>query len=101
MTNEERKMFKTFINMREEIAMNRLKNNFQYLEICAQQEITEKTVDELFQRFEKEERISIYSHYEGETRKNSFEIDEVYLQGLRDSMKFLAFLGVFNMEVSL
>lgn len=38
MTNEERKMFKTFINMREEIAMNRLKNNLQYLEVCEQQD---------------------------------------------------------------
>lgn len=101
MTNEEQKMFKTFINMREEIAMDRLKNNLQYLELYVQQEKTENMVEELFQRFEREERIAIHRHYEGETRKHGFEVDEVYLQGLRDSIKFLAFLGIFNMEVSL
>lgn len=94
-------MFKTFINMREEIAMNRLKNNLQYLEVYAQQEKTENMVEELFQRFERDERISIHRHYEGETRKHGFEMDEVYLQGLRDSIKFLVFIGAFDMEVSL
>ncbi len=60
-----------------------------------------QTQEELFQRFERDERISIHHHYEGETRKHGFEIDEVYLQGLRDSIKFLAFLGAFNMEESM
>lgn len=101
MTNEEREMLKTLINMREEIAMNRLKNNLQYLEVYVQQEKTENIVKELFQRFERDERISIHRHYEGETRKHGFEIDEVYLQGLKDSIKFFAFLGAFGMEVNL
>ncbi len=49
MTNEEREMLKTLINMRQEIAMNRLKNDLQYLEVCVQQEKTENIVKELFQ----------------------------------------------------
>jgi len=50
----------------------------QYLEVCTQQEKTENIVEELLQRFERDERISIHRHYEGETRKYGFEIDEVY-----------------------
>jgi hypothetical protein len=88
MTNEEQKMFKTFINMREEIAINRFKNNLQYLELYAQQEKTENMVEELFQRFEREERIAIHRHYEGEIIKHGFEVDEVYLQGLRTASNF-------------
>lgn len=101
MTNEESKMIKTFINMREEIAISRLKNNSQYFELCTLQEKTENMVEELFQRFERAELITIHRHYEGETRKHGFEIDEVYIQGMRDSIKILTFLGAFSVEVSL
>ena len=96
MTDEDRMIFKSLINKREEIACNRLKDNQQYLEVCKQQSKTEDMVEELYRRFEKEERIFIRRHYEGETHKQSLEIDEVYLQGLRDSFKLIAFLGVFS-----
>ena len=101
MTDAERKILKAFVNMREEIAFKRLKDNTRYLEICAQQEKTETMVEELLHRFEKDERISIRQHYEGETAKQCFELEAAYLQGLRDSARFLAFLGIFDREVIL
>lgn len=101
MTNEERKMFKTFMNISEEIVFIRLKNNLQYLEGCVQQEKTENIVGKLFQSFDRNDCIFIHRHYEGEKRKYGFRIDEVYLKCLKDSIKFLTFLRVFDMEVSL
>lgn len=94
-------MLKTLVNMREEIAFKRLKDNTRYLEICVQQEKTEIMVEELLHRFEKDDRIFIRRHYEGETAKHGFELEAVYLQGMRDSAKVLAFLGLLDKEVNL
>lgn len=94
-------MLKALVNMRDEIAFKRLKENTRYLEICAQQEKTEIMVEELLHCFEKDDRIFIRRHYEGETAKQGFELEAVYLQGMRDSAKVLAFLGMIDREVCL
>ena len=101
MADAERKMLKTFLGMREETAFNRLKENPPYLELCAQQDETKIKAEELLHRFEKDDRIFIRRHYEGETAKQGFELEAAYLQGMRDSAKVLAFLGMLDREVSL
>lgn len=101
MASAERKALQSLIDMRIEAAIRCLKGNPRYTEICAKQEETETKVEELYQRFRKEERIFIRRHYEGETIKGSLEFDEIYVQGLKDGIHLLKFLNVFNQEVSL
>lgn len=101
MTDSEKKILRQFISGRQEIVFNRLKENAQYQEICERQRKTDADVDELLHKLEKDERIAVRRHYEGETSKTGIELNEAYLQGLRDSTKILALLGAFGAEVSL
>lgn len=101
MTNSERKVLREFVAGRLSIMFNQLKDNTRYLEICEQQNKSETEADELLHKLEKADRITIRRHYEGETAKSGIEIDEAYLQGLRDSVRILSLLGVFSAEVEL
>ena len=101
MTNETRQMLRALIASREEFAWNNLKENSEYLEVCKEQDKSEKVVEELYQRFDKEDRITICRHYEGEIHKQNFEIKELYIQGLRDGFQLLTFLSGSHSEVQL
>lgn len=101
MTNSERKVLREFVAGRLSIMFNQLKDNTRYLEICEQQDKSEIETEELLHKLEKADRITIRRHYEGETAKSGIEIDEAYLQGLRDSVRILSLLGVFSAEVEL
>lgn len=101
MTDSERKILREFVSGRLAIMFDRLKDNTRYLEVCEQQHKSEKFADELLHKLEKDDRITIHRHYEGEVIKTGIEIDEAYLQGLRDSVKILSLLGVFSAEVEL
>lgn len=101
MTDTERKMLKEFVSGRLAIMFNGLKDNTRYLKVCEQQKTSEQTADELLHKLEKDERIIIRRHYEGEVVKTGIEIEESYFQGLRDSVKILTLLGVFSAEVEL
>lgn len=96
MTDYEKKMLRTFITQRQEIAYNRLRENECYQAICERQKRTDADVDEVLHKLEKDERLTVRRHYEGETEKTGIELNEVYLQGLQDSVKILALLGVFG-----
>lgn len=101
MTNSERIILNGLIDSRLEIAWKRLDENTAYQEQCREQEKSGERAEELLHKLTKEERITIRRHYEGETAKMSFELNEAYIQGLRDSVKILASLGFFSMEVRL
>lgn len=100
MTDSEKRLLRTIICDRREIALIRLKDNTKYLEVCKRQEKSDDYVEELLNKLEEDERISIQDHYEGEVEKTNFEFNEVYLQGLHDTIKILALLGIFNIDVS-
>jgi len=99
MTDSERRMLGSVIDSRLEIAMKRLEHNTEYLEQCLRQEKSGEAAEELLHKLAKEERIAVRRHYEGETAKTGLELNEAYIQGLRDSVKILAFLGVFSAGV--
>lgn len=101
MTDAERIMVKTFINSRLEIAFQRLKDNPAYVKHCRAQDKSAVVVDELLNALSKDDRITIRRHYEGETEKESFELNETYLQGLKDCIRVLAFLNAFETELYL
>jgi len=92
------KAVKALILERSEMAFKRLKNNPEYLEACEKQEISWNEISELYKRFSKDEYMAIQNHYEAEAYKNSFGTDEVYLQGFRDCVKLLIFMGAFDSE---
>jgi len=94
-----REALNSLVGAREDIALTRIQENAEYSEVCKQQEQTEEMVEKIYQQLEKTDRIMICRHYEGEVHKTSFEINELYLQGLRDCFKLIAFLSDFQSEV--
>jgi len=101
MTDSEKKMLRQFISQRQEFVYRRLKENTRYQEVCERQRKTDAAVDEVLQKLEKDDRITVRRHYEGETEKTGVELNEAYIQGLRDSVKILALLGAFGAEPDL
>ena len=99
MMGTEQRAYKDFVIARTEIALLRLRNNPAYIERCRQQEKSEEKVDKLLHKLNKRGRITIRRHYEGETVKQSFELDETYLQGMRDCIQILSFLNALDTEV--
>jgi len=82
---------------RLEIALNRLQDEPQYAAVCEKYNQADRAVAELLQRFAKEERIFIRHHYEDAVYQTNLELEAVYMQGLRDSLKLLSFLGAFHL----
>jgi hypothetical protein len=101
MEGTERKALQSFIDLRIDAAISRLRGNLRYLEVCEKQEETGVRIEELYQRFEKDDRLFIRRYYEDETLKTGLEFDEIYFQGLKDGISILKFLGVFSQEVTL
>ena len=99
MMGTEQSAYKDFVIARTELALLRLRNNPAYIERGRQQEKGEEKVDKLLHKLNKRERNAIRRHYEGETIKQSFELDETYLQGMRDCIQILSFLNALDTEV--
>ena len=88
--------WKSFISSRVDLALERISRDPEYIELCGQQESSQETVDLLLEKLGVENALAIRRHYEMETTRQSYEIDEAYLQGLKDGMQFLAWLGIFQ-----
>lgn len=99
MRGTEQRGYKDFIITRIDTALLRLRSNPAYRERCSQQERSWERVDKLLHKLKERERIAISRHYEGETVKQSFELDETYLQGMRDCFQILSFLNVLDTDV--
>lgn len=93
------KPYQNFIMNRIEVGLQRLRNNPAYLDRCHKQNMSGEAVDMLLLKLDEEERDTIRHHYEGETVKQNFELDETYLQGMRDCVQILSCLGAFQTEV--
>lgn len=91
MTNETRQTIGALISARQDCAFRRLQHNAEYVNLVSSQDRSEQLVEEYYQRFDKADRVFIRRHYEGEKFKESLELDEIYLQGLRDSFRLCAF----------
>lgn len=79
MLSKERKMLNEIITLKEDIALDRLNEKEQYLDLCEQQQINEEIATALLQKLEKDDRITVRRFYEGEVRKNGLQLDEVYM----------------------
>lgn len=99
MTSMTREMLYTLLTSRIDLALDRTSENPEYLTVCKQQGKAKSEIDKLFERFSDDEKQTIQRYDEGETHKETFEIRETYLQGLRDGFKILAFMGDLKSEV--
>jgi len=99
MTDEERMMLRTFISDRAEVSRKWLEDNKEYGKICERQEKTGAIVDKLLRQLDDEDCRSVRRHFEGETERDCMEGYAIYIQGLRDSVKILILLGVFNFGI--
>ena len=99
MTGATQNPYHEFITERIEVALFRCRDNPAYIERCRQQDKSEEVVDSLLEKLKKKECMVIRRHYEGETVKQNFELDETYLQGMRDCIQILSYLDAFHREV--
>lgn len=98
-TNETKKCWESFISSRVDIALERIsRKNQKYIELCEQQEKSQEVVDSLLEKLGENDVLTIRRHYEMETMRQSYEIDEAYMQGMMDAIQFLGGLGVFQVR---
>lgn len=87
-----------FISSRVEIALERISRNPEYQELKECQEKSEEEVDKLLEKLEENERRTVQRHYEKETTVVNYELEEAYLQGLKDGINFLMWLDIFQIK---
>ncbi len=90
------KAVKDFISSREVLAVMGMADNQRYNEICRELKVMEQAANEVLNKLEKDDRITVRRYYEGETQKASHESDEIYLQGVKDCMSALMFFGALG-----
>lgn len=94
-----RESWKNLITSRIDAALERVnRSNSEYIELCKQQEASEKVVDNLLKKLDKEEQAVIRQYYDKEIEKENYELEETYIQGVKDGIRFLLGLGVFRVK---
>lgn len=96
--NDTKECWKSYITSRVELALERISRNPEYIELCEQQDKSQETVDSLLEKLGGENALTVRRYYEMETMRQSFEIDEAYMQGMMDAIQFLGGLGVFQVK---
>lgn len=90
MISEAHKTLQSLVDLRIEIAMDRLREDAHYKEICEIHAATEAQLVEVFQDSE--------CYFENQSIKEGLEFKEIYVQGLKDGIHLLKFLGVAKLE---
>lgn len=93
MISQTQKSLRTLVDLRIEVAMRRLKENPHYTEICEKQAATEGKISKVFQDAE--------NYFENQAIRDGLEFNEIYIQGLKDSIHLLKFLGIVKQEEDL
>lgn len=96
MSSLEHRSIGAFINSRIEIALKRVHESPQFLEYIRKHGEDGLVVDKLLQRLKDDERVIISHYNEDEMTRENFELNEAYLQGLKDCIHALTFLGAFE-----
>ena len=93
---EAKECWKSFISSRVELALESISRNPEYIELCRQQDKEQEIVDSLLEKLGDENALMIRRHYEMENMRQSYEIDEAYMQGIKDAIRFLSSLNIFQ-----
>ncbi len=88
----------SFLASRVEISLQKISKKSEYIELKSQQEISEDEVDKILGKLKKEERLFVRRHYENQTTIENCELRETYKQGLRDGIRFMLGLGIFDIS---
>lgn len=87
-----------FISSRIDVALERISRTSDYQELKLYQGSSEKEISEILEKLEEEERDKIRRHYERETEIENYELEETYMLGLRDGIRFLMWLDIFQVK---
>ena len=93
MTNMTQDALGSLLDVREDAALSKLKQDPKYLSVCREQKESQKIVEDLLGPLEQSARNTIRDHFEGEIYKTTFEIKAAYIQGLRDCYRLFGFLA--------
>lgn len=93
---ETRECWKSFIASRIEIALERISRNQEYIKLCEQQDDNQENVESLLEKLGVENALTVKRYYEMENMRQSYEIDEAYMQGVRDGLQFISGLDIFR-----
>lgn len=94
-----RDSWKSLITSRIDAALECVnRSNSEYIELCQQQEKDESIVDMLLKKLDKEEQDIVRQYYDKEIEKENYELEETYMQGVKDGIWFLLGLGVLRVK---
>ena len=94
-----RDSWKNLITARIDAALERVnRKNPEYIELCQQQEKNKEIVDMLLKKLDAEEQAVIRQYYNKEIEKENYELEETYMQGVKDGIWFLLGLGVLRVK---
>lgn len=85
-----------FISSRVDVAMEQVSRNPDYQELKEYQRKSEEEIDEILAKLDEEERDKIIRHYERETTVENYELEETYMLGVKDGIRFLSWLDIFQ-----
>ena len=88
--------WRTFVSGREKSVLNRLAQNPSYQEFYQKQKKSQSEVDRILMRLPEEDSRIIRFYYRGEIRRLRADITEMYIQGMRDCIKFLNLFGMID-----
>ena len=94
-------MLREFIGERMALAMDKAKQDPRYIKYHEQQVKSQQLADAILEKMVKEDRLTIRRSNEDEIASIGLEMEEIYIQGLRDGVKLLSILEVVDMKVEL
>ena len=94
-----RDSWKNLITSRIDTALERVnRDNSEYIELCQQQQKAERLVDVLLKKLDAEEQDIVRQYYDKEIEKENYELEETYMQGVKDGIWFLLGLEVLRVK---
>lgn len=82
----------SLLTSRIEVILQKISRNPEYIELKLQHETREDEVDKILEKLTREEMLFVRRHYE------NYELKETYKQGIRDGIRFLLGLGIFDIR---
>lgn len=88
------------ISSRVELALVRVSQNPGYQAFCREQEAQEERFQKVLEKLSNEEQEILLRYQEQLTEKERYELDEAYMQGVRDCMHMLTEMEMFQKKRS-
>ncbi len=96
--NRSRACWGDFISSRIDVALERISRNPDYQELQKYQRKSEEEIDKILEKLEEDEQDKIRRHYERQTTVENYELEETYMLGVRDGIRFLMWLDILQVK---